>query len=422
MNRRLKNGILIMCGVALAAWIALVVKLFWGKKDVSGPSDRHPKVTQEADPGIYVHGTDEVQVWLLEKLYCTYTNGERRLIRQYNYDEDGLCAGRSDNGEIIEYRFRYDAETHFVTEIRSDYEVNDGEVHKKETLYRNDGQKMKQTEYRKMSNGEYIPFNEMIWDDDGNYLHNLYYDETGSVISGSMTQYDVNGYVIKEETMKPDQCIWKVTRYAECDSEGRATRIYSSENAKGSEEYGVSMEIVYNPDGTREETRYYEDSTYFRITDSKGRETYEKWYDSDFNVKKYQTTEYYETEEGVTSEQKFYSLDTYVSTYIQKYNPEGKLVLQKRIEADGKETIVLERTYDEDGKLVQAKHYTGKTEYTYDEHGNLIKESINGILSSGSGISLVSREYEYTRITIPRSVAEENARYYSPASEVLIID
>ena len=176
------------------------------------------------------------------------------------------------------------------------------------------------------------------------------------------------------------------------------------------------MEIVYHTDGTREETRYIEGSEHFRKLDSNDRETYAKWYDSDSNSEKYQVTEYYETEEGITSEQKLYSDDTYVSTFIQNYNPGGELVLQKRIEANGTEKVLLERVYDECGRIVFERQNAYKVEYIYDENGNLIKESINGPLSSGTGISVVSREYEYTQITIPRSVAEENATYYNPAS------
>ena len=110
------------------------------------------------------------------------------------------------------------------------------------------------------------------------------------------------------------------------------------------------------------------------------------------------------------------SYDTYVSTFIQNYNPGGELVLQKRIEANGTEKVLLERVYDECGRIVFERQNAYKVEYIYDENGNLIKESINGPLSSGTGISVVSREYEYTQITIPRSVAEENATYYNPAS------
>ena len=76
---------------------------------------------------------------------------------------------------------------------------------------------------------------------------------------------------------------------------------------------------------------------------------------------------------------------------------------------------MLERIYDNAGRLVFEKQNSRTVEYIYDENGNLIKESINGPISSGSGISVISREYEYTQITIPRSVAEENDAYYNPA-------
>ena len=81
---------------------------------------------------------------------------------------------------------------------------------------------------------------------------------------------------------------------------------------------------------------------------------------------------------------------------------------------------MLERIYDKDGKLVFEKQSSMEVEYIYDENGNLIKESINGPITSGSGISVVSCEYEYTQITIPRSVAEENAKYFNPASNTYI--
>ena len=416
-DQKIKRIILFLCGVAFVAWIVLIVSMFWNKPKQGDSSDIHPTAAQGAKQEITATPVpDMVQVWLLEKKYRTYSNDKKILVCQFGYDENGRCVTCGFDGQDNGYLFRYDEENHVVIEIRSDYEVYVGEVHKCETFYRSDGQKTKQTEYRKMSNGEYVPFQEIVWNEDGSFLQNLYYDEGGTVSSGSVFQYDVNGYVIKEEYMDPEQHTWAVKQYAELDSEGRVTRIYSSENAGESEAFGISMEIVYHSDGTRDETRYIEGREHFSKLDSKGRETYAKWYDSDSNVKKYQITEYYETEEGVTSEQKFYSLDTYVSTFIQKYNPEGELVLLKRIEADGIENVLLERIYDKDGRLVFEKQSSIEVEYIYDENGNLVKESINGPITSGSGISVVSREYEYTQITIPRSVAEENATYYNPAS------
>lgn len=418
MKPRVKRVVLILCFVALVAWAALIVTMFSGMWNKSAPSGTHPTVTLEAKQETSLTPVpDTIQVWLLEKEYCTYSNDtEKKLVCQFRYDENGRCVSCSRDGQNAESLFRYDAENYLVTVIRPDYEVYTGEVRKGETLYRSDGQSLKQTEYRKTPSGEYVPCHEIVWNETGLILQNLYYDESGSVSSGSVFWYDVNSYVIKEEYMDPEQHTWAVLQYADLDSEGRVTRIYSHENAVESEAFGISMEIVYHADGTREETRYNENGEQFRKLDSDGRETYAKWYDSDSNVKKYQITEYYETEEGAVSEQKFYSLDTYVSTFIQKYNREGELVLQKRIEADGKETVLLERSYDKDGRLVYMRQNIVEIKYIYDEYGNLIKESIFGPISSGTGISVVSREYEYKQITIPRSVAEENASYFNPAS------
>ncbi len=413
MNQRIKRIILLMCGVALVAWIILAVMIFSGKSKQGKSSDLQPtetRVETSATPA-----PDMVQVWLLEKQYQTYSNGKKKLVCQYGYDGNGRCVACGYDGQDKGYLFQYDEGNHIVIEIQSDYEVYAGEVRKGETFYQSNGRKTKQTEYRKTSAGEYVPFHETVWNEDGHVIQNLYYGEGGSVSSGSVFQYDLNGYVIKEEYMDPKQYTWVVIQYAELDSEGRVTRIYSAENAGEVGVFGISMEIVYHSDGTREETRYIEGEEHFRKLDLNGRETYAEWYDSDSNLKKYQITEYYETEKGITSEQKFYSGDTYVSTFIQIYNPEGELVLQKRIEADGIESVLLERIYDNAGRLVFEKQNSRTVEYIYDENGNLIKESINGPISSGSGISVISREYEYTQITIPRSVAEENDAYYNPA-------
>ena len=103
-EQKIKRAILILCGVAFVAWIALIVSMFWNKPKQGDSSDIHPTATQEA---LATPVPDMVQVWLLEKQYQTYSNGEKELVCQYSYDENGRCVTCGYYGRDNGYLFRY---------------------------------------------------------------------------------------------------------------------------------------------------------------------------------------------------------------------------------------------------------------------------------------------------------------------------
>lgn len=418
MNKRYKWMILGLCSVIFVAWIALLLGIFRdkpkktpedGKKMTPVPSVSEAPVSPTVTPT----PDGMVEVFLLEREY-RFVDGERKLYRTYRYDENGRVIACVYEGQDGEYTYEYWDVSYLVKEIEP-FKVYAGENHRNETVYAPNGQMTIRAEYRlRESDGGLDTISVTEWNEAGLATRIYRKDNSGNFVSDEVIYYDGNGYITSDTKQTSEGGDWVTWNYGECDEEGRVIRTYSVDD-RGAKK--LTREISYHGDGSRDETEYGERYVYTYCFDAAGREIYMGWSEGSGKIAEYTIHTYTDTPGETTKESKYYQSDgTLINTVITGYDNQGNIIFQKRTNADGTERYLVERTRDEDGNIIEWNNGTER-KLEYDSHGNLIRETIK-FASAGTGDSDISiREFEYSSVFLEKEVAEENAKFYNPASQ-----
>ncbi len=418
LNRKTMKWMLFgLCFVVFATWAALMWGIFRDKPEETPPKEKTPnenKPTVTKEPTVSPPPAGMTEIFLLERHYETI-DGQRRLVRTFRYDDDGRLLACAYEGEDGEFTYEYWEDFHLLKEQSPIREVYAGEKRKTETVYGANGIPTITATYRiRESDGSLETIAVTEWDEAGNMTRSYHRGADGDSYRDDMTEYDGNGYVIRTLRKTSDEEEWFPVQDSLLDEEGRVLHCYTIEGKGDDALATLTMEISYGEDGSREETRYIAGSVYTRRLDASGREVYVEWYDGSEENKDYQIINYTEENGEITRESKYYRNDgTLVNTLITRYDEQGHIIFQKRTEADGTEILFDDRTRDEEGNLIVLRA-GAKRKLEYDSHGNLIRITF----FNDEKVYRIT-EFEYTSVTVPVEVAEENAKYYNPATEVL---
>ena len=266
--------------------------------------------------------------------------------------------------------------------------------------------------------------------------------ENGVVVSKGRYQRDVNGFEISCELWTPEEDEWKpvLNEKNECDSEGRVRKQYTYFDDR----WWLNREIEYYDDGTwlrtdykrsRDETDESVIHTFpflSYLIDSEGRtlevKQYDYWSEDEPFVDHQTTIEY--AADGSYTERNIYSFG-YV--YTRKYDRDGRLVTQERVNSDGVIDKIIQNIYDERGRLLKERSSEDGVEFTetvcrYDQQGNLIYEGSATDEKDGRYYqydeqgSLIREwpasdeesytSYQYEDIRVSKDQLEENGKFY----------
>ena len=216
--------------------------------------------------------------------------------------------------------------------------------------------------YSVSASGEVLLLVKRVFDETGNIKEELSYDSDGNLTGRRKHEYDGNNREISVTGLIAENVVaWRTTY--QYDASGRCTEQKNwKANDSGELEVSDRWTNEYDADGNRIRTNHYRQNE--TVCD------YTIW-DSEGNV----LEEIKETGEH----------------YRYTYNENGDLMQKKQISLSTpeEETILEEKRYGEDGRLLEYYYYGTVHEYNYNDRGVLTEERANN--SDGS---LTVTEYD----------------------------
>lgn len=209
--------------------------------------------------------------------------------------------------------------------------------------------------------------------EEGVLSQEVWYNTDGLKFSTVIYEYDGNGRLVKERTLGVNDAPVGYKQY-ERDENGNVTSMISYV-ANGPEEYSEEYRTVYE---------YNESGLKMKETNMVG--------DSAAS-----TTMYAYEGKNLVSE-KLYEGSELVADCSYEYDENGRLVSSSRTDNLEGSTQVTSYTYDDNGCVISVStsvdgSVTGRTDYTYDDNGNELTRKDYG--ANGEPVSSVKSEYSY---------------------------
>ena len=366
LKRKTAIGIIIgICGVALTAWIILMLTVFGGDEK---PASKKDEVVKEPVPEGLVRVWRPVELVRLEdgkefvRTVCVYDGaGNRTNVRSeqedyyyradFTYDEKGRVVRFQDSGDNT-FTFEYGAGSSKKASLTRPGTGEDGEP----------------------------------------TIRGLYYefDEQGRMISSDVIDfamyytYDVNGRTILTSSRWADGTE-KEGICGECDEQGRLIRSW------------------YNNGNIEKECRYDEDGTYVQVHDSDNPEIMESYtFDAVGRLTKYC---YFDRS---TSEPTSSSWGEPIIRGDLKYNAAGQLIWLQYYTWRERAITVREWTYNENNQCTEYVHSrvnneTGelspmeRVKREYDDQGRVVKETFDKLCDGYVPCSGANGTHSYTK-------------------------
>ena len=289
---------------------------------------------------------------------------------------------------------RYDDDGNILYERVRECDENGNELWNQSLSYNEEGGIRHLAEFRYDGNGKqterkYIDYDSdgnitncsheaRVYDEDGNGVENISYDEHGNIKEKTKYEYDSNGKNIEETDYDKDDKIVRQVEIKydaagreakwECyDEHGRCSiqRIYTRD------EHGRLIQYDEYHDGYTTKEEYERDEN--------GNTIKSVHYDSDGNITKIYEYEYDEMGREIKCVR--YDDDETVAYWHEyEYDKSGNEIRSRSYNSTGNfEYCTVERKYDENGRKIYYCHkdndiITEKQENEYDEDGNIIRE------------------------------------------------
>ena len=428
---KLRRVLLIVCALMLVVWGVLIAHVILGSKEKK--ETETIRVLKSMKSQYRMSYREDGNFHTSEDVYRYDEKG--RLIN-LSYYSDGVIYSSYD----LEYYYDGDLPVTRMTYILYNRIGGVDEIWRKEVYeYYPSGKMRSRTQYWEYNSETYI---ERTFFDTNGYETGWTSYENGVVVSKGRYQRDVNGFEISCELWTPEEDEWKpvLKEKNECDSEGRVRKQYTYFDDR----WWLNREIEYYDDGTwlrtdykrsRDETDESVIHTFpflSYLIDSEGRtlevKQYDYWSEDEPFVDHQTTIEY--AADGSYTERNIYSFG-YV--YTRKYDRDGRLVTQERVNSDGVIDKIIQNIYDERGRLLKERSSEDGVEFTetvcrYDQQGNLIYEGSATDEKDGRYYqydeqgSLIREwpasdeesytSYQYEDIRVSKEQLEENGKFY----------
>ena len=305
---------------------------------------------------------------------------EKLLVKETQYDSEGNI------NRLCEYT--YDAIGNEIKYVRNDadgseslkesvYDENGNEIQR--IIYNDEGDITSQMDCTYDDYGVLVKYTlhdsdgilEDIYDEDGNVVKETSYGNDGNLEYWGEANYNSAGDVTKSVVYYSDGSIRRVEEHT-YDSKGNLTKVYVHDEEQEIDDW-TEMTYVYDENDNETEVITYDSSGEIQRT--------EKSYNSDGNL--INSISY--DSQGIISIWHEYDYDANGNRNIEIYkDSDGKILSQIEYEnekevktvfynSDGSVNDQIEYSYDEEGDVIRYTHYDGEgnitywTEYIYDE-------------------------------------------------------